>query len=190
MARSARYSLTKPKPDADQQDDADDDRLRAVAQEERQHRRDRQQTEHRVVELTSQHCEGADPVRANGVRAHLDQPRRRFCARQPLGRGVKPSKDVRDRGGANVLPARSILTENRCHGVFTAPLRATVVVRRDHPWHHLLIRYCVAIASEGYGVSGKGHRRIGPKVTLRHPGRMAPAPGTSAPTASVRDVVG
>ena len=45
--------VDETQPDADQQDDADDDRLRAVAQEKRQHCGARQQAQHGVVQLAS-----------------------------------------------------------------------------------------------------------------------------------------
>ena len=59
--------------DADHQDDPDDDRLSVVAQEGGQHRGTRQQKEHGVVQLTSEHRERADVVRADGVGAVCGQ---------------------------------------------------------------------------------------------------------------------
>ena len=100
--------------DADQQDDADDDRLRAVAEEERQHGGGRQQAQHGVVQLTHQDRGGADPVRANGIRARTLASR--ACASvldSPSAEVSSERQHVGERRRSDVLVARYRRRESR-----------------------------------------------------------------------------
>ncbi len=90
------------------QNDADDDRLCAVSEEERNHRGSRQQPEYGAAQLAPQHRDRADPMSANGIRAVPQQSRRCLRAGQPLGSGVGPPQHIgkwsrRDPGGGQRL---------------------------------------------------------------------------------------
>ncbi len=83
MARSARYSWMKPRHDREEDDDRDDDRLQAVAQEGGEGRGAEQDEDEDVLELGEEDRPGRDPLRGPQlVGPVLRQPPRRLLGAQ------------------------------------------------------------------------------------------------------------
>ena len=117
--------------DADQEDHPDDERLGAVAEEERDRRGGGQQRQDRIVELTAQHRPHADPMGAKRIRAVSGEPLDRLGGAQTIRAAAEPGQHLiagrgRHRGSGQVL----IMTCRR-HAPAPTPA-ATAVQRRRH----------------------------------------------------------
>ncbi len=93
-ARSARYSLTKPKPMLAARMTPMMIACVLSPRKNETHRGSRQQPEHGAAQLAPQHRDRADPMSANGIRAVPQQSRRRLRAGQSLGRTLEPSQHL------------------------------------------------------------------------------------------------
>ena len=125
LARSARYSLTKPRPMLTARMTPMMIAWVAVAEEERHHGGDRQQDQHGVVELAAQHRPGADPMGAKRIRARsrarrADMPH--SAVTSPSVRGVAASRQHVGRAARRRQRLRRSVCGHRAIAV-TAPRR-------------------------------------------------------------------
>ena len=105
MATSARYSLKKPRPDAEGDDHGDDHRVGAAAGQPRHQRRPEQEDQDRVPDLTEEDGGGPAPdgSRARSARIGVNVlPHRRtrvhqghFPGRESTSSGERPAASVR-----------------------------------------------------------------------------------------------
>ena len=91
VARSARYSLTKPRPTLASRIVADDHGVGALAEEEGDQRRDREQHQHGAAELPAEDAPRLGAVGAHRVRADGGPPPRHLLRRQTV-RAAAPAR--------------------------------------------------------------------------------------------------
>ena len=94
MADSDRYSLKNPSPMLRQMIARMISRAGALSDGERRQRRDHQQYEQRVAQLTYQHRQRAGTVTAQRVRPDPDEPCRGLGTRQTAGRTAEPGQHI------------------------------------------------------------------------------------------------